>query len=169
MKRCVLLACFFAVTASGTIQSITDLQPAQLVGTWEAVAVHLGLPTPCVYQILFSTPTEARFVAVLSPLPESRPMFLGKLSSSELKDGHITLQFTPIGDSADYEYQSVEIAGRANSSGDDAYIDGKITVQRRNGKSSTEPVLFANKLWVQDFAAMSKAAQEILRGGGSHP
>src|SRR4051812_11075385 len=82
IKRSVFLACCFAVTASGTIQSITDLQPAQLVGTWEAVAVHLGLPTPGVYQILFSTPTEARFVAVLSPLPDSRPMFLGKLSSS---------------------------------------------------------------------------------------
>jgi hypothetical protein len=169
MKALVLIASLIASSAWGSIDSIVDLAPERLVGTWEAVAVHLGLPAPCVYQIAFSTPVEARFVAVSSTSANARPIFLGKLSSSELKDGYVTLEFTPMGDSADYEYQRVAIEGRATSSGDDSIIDGKITVQRRNGKSSTEPVFFEHKLWVRDFSDMSKAAQKILRGGSSHP
>src|ERR1700737_998514 len=144
MRTCIVFVCCMAASAWATIQSVSDLQPDKLVGTWEAVALSGGLPTTAVYQMTFSAPTAGSFVAVLSKSAFSPPMFLGKLSSSELKKGHITLQFSPIGDSADYEYQRVEIEGHASSSGDDAWIDGKITIQRRNGKASTEPVLFAN-------------------------
>jgi hypothetical protein len=160
MRARLVLAWFVAANAWGTTQSISDLQPSQLIGTWEAIAVHLGVPTPCVYQISFSAPDRAYFVATFS---QAAPMFLGKLTSSELKDGHIALQFSPVGDPADYEFQRVDIEGRANASGDDAHIEGKITVLRRNGKSSTEPVLFRNKLWAKDLGQMSDAAREILR------
>jgi hypothetical protein len=163
MRARLVLTWFIAANACGTIRSVSDLQPAQLVGTWEAIAVHLGVPTTCVYQISFSAPDTAYFVAATSQSAILPPMFLGKLTSSELKDGHITLRFSAVSDSADYEFQRVDVAGRASASGDDAYIDGKITVRRRNGHAETEPVLFANKLWVKDLKSMSEAAQEILR------
>jgi hypothetical protein len=168
MRARFVLAWFIAANALGTIQSISDLSAEKLVGTWEAIAIHLGLPTTCVYQMSFSGPTRAYFVAMLGQSTVSPPMFLGKLNSSELKDGHITLQFSPVGNSADYEFQRVNIDGRASISGDDAYIEGKITVHRRDGKVSTEPVWFANKLWVKDLGGMSEAAQEILRRAEGH-
>lgn len=168
MRAHILVSWLVAASASATIQSISDLQPEKLVGTWEAIPIHDGIAMEGVYQMSFSGPDRGFFVATSSKFSESPPLFLGKLSSAALKDGHVTLEFSPIGASADYEYRRVHIDARGSTSADLALIEGKITIYRRDGKVSTEPVFFANKLWVKDLAGISAAAQRILRHAGTH-
>jgi len=167
VKAFSLLLCLVA-SAAATIQTVSDLTADRLVGTWEAIAVKDGLPFESVYQISFTAPDAAYFVGMSSKDALSPPSFLGKLSSSNLAKGHIRLQFSAIGDSTDYYCDQVAIDGRATRSGDEASIEGTITLHLRNGKTSTERVLFANKRWVQDFVEISKRAQEILHNAQIH-
>jgi hypothetical protein len=142
------------------VATIEDLPPSKLVGVWEAIIQRNGVVGPGVYQMHFTTPSSAYFVAVWPGA--SRPLFVGRLVSSEIVKGRLKLVFAPI-DASESDYDSVEIGGRANYSGDEGGIDGKIIIKARNGRVSTDPVIFLNRLWTQSISEASDSAQKAIQ------
>ena len=174
MKTLALLLCFVG-TAAANIQSISDLTPDGLVGTWEALAARDGIAGPLVFQMSFSAPNAAYLIITDSPDTSFPPRFLGKLTGSSLVKGNIHLKFSAVPPypvpalGTDYEYDRVEIEARATSSGDvGSFIEGTMVTHRSNGKESKLGVCFVNKFWVRDLAQFSKAAQEIINNVRVH-
>ncbi len=86
----------FVGTAAANIQAVSDLTPAGLVGTWEALAAREGMAGPPVFQMSFTAPNVAYLVIADSPDASFPPRFLGKLTSSSLVKGNIHLQFSAV-------------------------------------------------------------------------
>src|SRR5947207_15495553 len=63
-----MLVCVFSLSTSalGTVESIEDLPQAKLTGVWEAIIQKDGVVGPGVYQMHFTDPKNAYFIAVWS-------------------------------------------------------------------------------------------------------
>jgi hypothetical protein len=159
LLRAFISAFILSARALGDVESIEDLPPAKLVSVWEAIIQKDGIAGPGVYQMQFTNSVSAYFVAMWPGA--SRPLFVGRLASSELSKGHLKLAFTAESGS-ESDYDSVQIDARATCTSAQAVIDGEIIVKARDGKVSTNRVLFLNSLWTQSIAEASRNAREIL-------
>jgi hypothetical protein len=151
-----------ATNSHANINSIADLTRDKLVGTWEALVQRAGIG-PGVYQIVFTAPDKAWFVEAWPHSDPDHVRFLGRLMSAALADGKINLKFAAVGESFNYPYVSVEINGQATTSGESRAIYGTISTKRQDGKSTTEPVLFAYGLWTRSIAEASEIGQKAIR------
>jgi hypothetical protein len=156
-----ILVCILplSINAFGTVESIEDLPQTKLVGVWEAMIQKDGVVGPGVYQMHFTDPENAYFVAMWSGA--LRPVFLGRLASCEISKGRVKLVFAAVS-AAESNYDSVEIAARATYSGDEAVIDGQIFVKGSDGKVSTDRVFFLNRLWTQSISEASESARKSI-------
>ena len=174
MKTFALLLCFVGI-AAGETRSIGDLTPTGLVGTWEGLAARRdGVAVPQVFQMSFTTPDTAYFVASSSADAESSPRFLGKLTSCTLTKGAIHLTFSPVppypvpAEGVDYGYDRVEIEGRPTEAGDLSSVEGTLVMHSTKGAEVTYHIVFIKALWVHEIAQYSKAAQEIIKNVQAH-
>ena len=154
---------FALVSSHANTTSISDLVLDRLTGSWEALVERGGRPSAGIYLMVFKTPQEAWLVEAWPKSDPEHVRFVGRLVSSALDNGKIDLQFVPAGKSAEPEYVSVQITGRATASGDEANISGKIVIRRRNGNITTEPVSFENALWTRSIADASLIAEKAIK------
>jgi len=164
LVKVFIVALILSANALGDVVSVEDLPPDKLVSIWEAIIQRQGLVGPGVYQMHFTIPTSAYFVAVWPGA--SRPLFVGRLVSSELSKGHLKLAFAAV-EGSESDYDSIEIDGRATYSSHEGAIDGEIVVKSRNGKISTDRVIFLNRLWTHSIAEASKEARKIIEDAES--
>jgi len=161
---CILIITLVLVTTRvrSNILPVVDLKPDQLIGSWEALVQREGMVGPSIYQMLFVSPKEAWLAQAASDSSFAGLQFLGRLTSEDLANGQIKLEFTALQGQSEPDYVSVQIEGRASSSGDLKIIEGEIIKKEKDGKATSDHVFFANTLWTRSIADASVAAEKAI-------
>jgi|SRR5205085_3355721 len=145
------------------ITPIVDLAPDQLIGPWEAIVQHQGTVGSSIYQILFLSPNEAWLAQAASDSHFSVVQFIGRLASENLTNGQIKLEFTAVQGRSESDYVSIQIEGIASGSANQKIIEGKIVKKTKDGRVTSDPVLFAKTLWTRSIVESSVAAEKAIR------
>ena len=154
---------FLRASSEGTIASISDLTPNDIVGHWEALMQKEGICGPNVYQMLFSSPKEAMLVEAHPGSNAKHVQFIGRLLSGEFANGRVKLVFDAIQSDQHFDYVSVEIEGRAYGATDAWMIDGTISKRQEDGTIIKTPLFFRNSLWTRSIAEASVTAEKAIK------
>jgi hypothetical protein len=136
-----------------------NLNPEQMLGSWEAVA-EFGSALNAVYRMEIVKPGES-FLTEVRNYPKSFEIyFIARLTSMDVKDGKINVSFTTVGTVRPYD--SIRIEGSAFGEKNDATISGRIT-KHRGDYLETENVTFKRAPLFSALLEASKAAEAAIK------
>ncbi len=150
-------------------EALEALTAARLTGTWDALVQRANIAGPGVYEMVFKSSHEAYFVEAWPHSRPDNPRFFGRLITANIAGGRVRLKFGATGKSTDDEYEYVEIEGTGSVTGDSALIDGKIIAKHRDGRTSMEPVIFANPSLVHSICEASAIAEKNSTKSAGEP